>query len=350
MKRLVFLLVLSPMLVMAQFEMVEPPPSSKKTEFRTSFFQADYIVPNTLMRFLREDPSLVSPRTEYVRVEGRDLYYAKSGRYQSEEEINAELKRNFFTARPEKLKILKEQLPINDQWVEAIGADDILNDFMNHIHYKYSFNIKGRTIFATGPLPTGEAQQSIYRYDFDADNRLLAKRLGRINGFRDTLYWLSTTYEFNAGELQKEVYKKCNEVRCKNGFELNIKIYQKGLLASETVEYYSRVNNELYKEELTNFYYQSGALDSSASNTYYYNKGLREFYEKNFTQYKFDKEGRPASTQKMTWDKGNTLILSLEEGFQYAENKYVYTYKELLKLKRGEKELPLQYELSFQFY
>lgn len=350
MKNIVFSLVaLFPLLSYSQYEIPEPDPKSKKTEFRTSYFQANYITQKVLTRFLEEDASQISPTSKALHIEARDLYYPASGRYENNRDLRYGIKEKYLTPKSEKIRRLDSALNINKSWLNNIANDPVVDDFMSRLDYGWVFTVRNRVIYAALPAASCQRNCSVYKYEFDENYNLLANRLGKINGFRDTIYWLTTEFEYAEGIVINEVNKKCYDATCRKGLIQKTKTIVNGIPVREVEEHFSRMDNKLVKTLITDHYYNSNVLDSSVTNTYFFIKDKKEFYSKSSIKYSFDENNRLSRTVCREWDKMLKPLEVYTEEFEYLKNKYLYRYKESLNIELGKKLMPLQYEMTYTF-
>ena len=347
MKIFFYLLAILPILAHAQYDI--PEPETEKTQFRPSVFQSNYLTQETLVKLLNQSHELISNESRSMVLVAKDLYYEQSGIYRREKEINDWIKQEYLITNEQKIEKLDSALHLGKKWLHNMKPDHLLYELINPLNYGFEFSIKGNSIYAVGPQSYNPTSRSIYCFEFNSDKRIEWKKLGRINSFNDTLYWMTTNYEYKGNLRYKEIFKKCNDAKCKQGYELETKTYLKGQLHSNLKQSFSRQNNEIYKEEVTNYYYSDKILDSSKTNTFYINSQDKRFDISSVSEFKFDDNKRLVYSKKSTWDKDGKLTEQYTEELKYEKNKYIYTYIESLKTEMGKEILPLQYELTYTF-
>lgn len=351
--------------------------SDKKTEFSDSYFRVNYLTQNLLIQFLEQDNQQISFASESVKMRARDLYYAKSGEYSGEREIAYHIKEKYLTSESDKMKMIDSNENITEKLKSVIIENNLLDEIVSRIHFGFEIIIKENAIYALGPVPTGNSLRSIYTYTFNEDQKILSQNTGRITRFADTVFWISTNYEYKDQLLNKEVYKKCQDYKCAKGYDLEISNYEEGRKRKTLKQKYSRHNNDFIQEESLEFIYTKGVLDSVITNTYYveelkrilikvkiesYKKGklmkVTEGFVKPQTfkdkrsvlENKYDKKGRLISLEYLGWDNNNDPSEIRREEFEYLEGKYIYRFIQSLKTERGKQKLPHQYELIYTFY
>ena len=353
-------------------------PSKKKTEFRHSFFRADYLVSKTLTRFLEQDKTMIDVEATKLKVTAADLYYDKSSDYKLERDIYPWIKNKYLVSDDRQIELLDSVLNLNKKWKNAIIEQGVLEEIMNPINGKYKFRVENKAIYALSSRSQNGYNQNIYKFEFDKNYRILSENLGQIE-YGDSLYWTTTNYEYKGKYLHKEVYKKCNEIRCKRGYEEETTIYEKGRIVKHTKQVHSRKDNLFIKDEVTNYFYSGKTLDSTVTKLFnivkespklentkvctYENEKITTITEtwvrqqvyrdqRSFTENKYDKNGRLVMVAYKGWNaKGEVAEVRTEE-LAYYPNKYVYKYiqTETTKRRNGRAMLPLQYEMTYILY
>lgn len=369
--------VLTSFISLSQYPVPEILESDKKTQFRYSFFQANYRVPKTLKRFLVEDVSNVSSQVQRLNVKARDLY-TTSPEYRKENDIDPLVKGEFLTSNIVKAEVLRKSLEISETWLNSIIQNqELLNDIYLRLVTGFSMKVVDMTIHAEGPPSYEGIGNSLYKYEFDKKYKLIYKGLGRISDLNESHYWLTNKYEYRKGVLIKETQIMCNDLQCTMGSEVQIKIYGKQGLTNITKQTYSRHDNKFIFEEKTDYYYAKGVLDSARMNywflgeekprvtrtmlfvyksgliqtmndTYFSDERLKD--QKSVRKYNYDSRNRLSSIDYKGWDNNNDISTLYTEEFVYNNNNaYIYRYIESFKKKRGKEVLPLQYEMIYTF-
>lgn len=361
----------------AQIEMTKPIPSKTKTEFRYSIFQSNYLTQNILVQFLEQNQDQISNSSDSLKLRAVDLYYDKGGDFKTNDPVIPWIKEKYLTDQKTKIEILNKALDLSEKWQKSIVKDKLLDEILKPINYGYKLSIKNNIIYAVSPLPEDNSLRSIYKFEFNENKKVISQNFGTITRFNDSIFWISTTYEYQNENLSKVVYKICQDNKCAKGYEKEFKTYENGLIAKRTKQSYSRHNNDFVEEEITDYVYNNKKLDSSITNTYKirkelhsldkitirnYSKGnittMKENYlskqmfrnQKSITRNTYDRKNRLVSLEFKAWDHKLEIAQLRVEEFEYHKNKYIYRYKQSLHIEEGKKKLPLQYELTYTFH
>ena len=140
-------------------------PSKKKTEFRHSFFRADYLVSKTLTRFLEQDKTMIDVEATKLKVTAADLYYDKSSDYKLERDIYPWIKNKYLVSDDRQIELLDSVLNLNKKWKNAIIEQGVLEEIMNPINGKYKFRVENKAIYALSSRSQNGYNQNIYKFD-----------------------------------------------------------------------------------------------------------------------------------------------------------------------------------------
>lgn len=381
MKQFLSLLVLAVLSASAygQFGIEEPElhESELKTQFSHSYFRANYRTQKVLVRFLEQDHAQISTDSRSFKVVATDLYYTKSAHYRNEKKLPAWLTNTYLTSEKEKREKLDSAFGDRKKWATAFVENNLVDEVLKPIMNGYDITIDKHTIYLTTPESRGASDRVIYRFAFNDDKSILSQDLGRLVRGQDSLYWITSTYSYKKRQLQQVVNKKCNDVRCERGYELVTDTYTDGLLTKSVKQTFSRNNNELIKEEITDRTYTKGVRDSATTREYYLVNSKADLYytktdryqaeritstseswtspqatkdQYSFIEHTYDDQDRLIQSNYKGWDQQNDTTQLRTEEYEYAENKYVYRYRESLKKERGNEKLPLQYEMTYTFF
>lgn len=360
-----------------EIEKPERSESDRKTEFRYSIFQTNYLTQNILIQFLDQDRDQISSNSKYVKLKAKDLFYERSGHFDRNENIESWLKDKYLTSEKRKIELLDSALGISKKWQASIIEDNLLDEILKPIFHKYNITVKNNIIYGVGPISKDNFQRTIYKFEFNDDKKIISKNAGLLTNRNDSLYWITSTFEYKNNQLRKEVNKKCQDHKCAKGYDLEIIIYEEGKISKSTKQKFSRHNNDFVEEEIADYRYSHSELDSTIINTYQIRKlkpklhkiavrkyskgnitGCKEVYlspqvyrdQKSELQNKYDRKNRLISSEYRSWDSSNEISQIRIEEFEYQKNKYTYRYKQSLIKERGKEKLPLQYELTYSFY
>lgn len=380
MKKL-FLFLLTPALAFAQWdEIPEPAPSEIKTEFRHSFFQANYRLQKALRFCLEQENSLINPDLDSVHFTATDLYYERSSPYRRDESFAESWQEEFFHEESKKVEAIQRKLNLSEAQLQSLIARNQLQALYTLLDGPWELTKRPREIIAASSLTKDDRDQAMYAFNFDQEGNLTAYRYGRKGRFGDTLYWSNYRYKYQEGALVEESYQKCNDLSCRKGYELETILYEGGRVKAKSFQTYSRAGNKLIREQLWIYHYDEEELDTVSFEIYYHLDSGKERYARgkdsyddgqliaseefyyapngspmiqrhNTTNYKYDKKGRLITKTVEERDVIAKLLLkAYQENYTYAENAFVYRYAESRRMERGEEALPLQYELRMDFY
>ena len=351
--------------------------ADKKTEFRHSIFRVNYHTQIILTRFLEQSTAAISFDLDSVKIVGKDLFYT-SPEYRYEKKVEGFAKGEHLTTTAQKIVLLDGALTLNESWRAAIIANGpLLTEIILRITHGFDLTLEGNTIYAEGPPPVEGYGNAVYKFEFDKKNQLISKGLGRRSDANERMYWMSWSYTYKKGRMVEEVLKKCNDITCKVGYELETIKYSKNGISESVTQTYSRQNSDFIFEERTNYFYSKKALDSSVINNFYMGgetptlsrKRVNTFEsgrpqtvsdewlsverhkdQKSFLKHNYDSQNRLASTEYQGWDNNGEVRTVYVEEYEYLTNAYVYRYIESFKKERGKEKLPLQYEMTYSFY
>ena len=380
-KQLLFSLLLGiPLLSIAQWDMPEPAPSEIKTEFRHSYFQANYRLQKAMQRCLEEDADLISPKADSVRFTAIDLYYEGSTNYVQKRELPQGLKQESFHTEAQKVEVLKKQFALSPQQLKSLGQRQQLNSLYSLALGTWQFRKIGRRILASTPLTKDHREQLIYEYKFDRAGQLLSFKFGRLGSFGDTLFWNNYRYHYQNENLLQSSHQRCRDLSCRKGYELEIIQYDQGKLREKLFQTFSPKGNQLAMEQKWQYHYSEEELDSVTSQRfnilndkpilygysreYYKDQMIRsskeialmpqayvEVQKSVTTNYRYDAKDRLIEKSVQEYDaQKKKLIEAFKEVYEYSSNAFVYRYKESYKEEYGREILPLQFDLKMAFY
>lgn len=380
MKKLLLFLCM-PALAFSQWdEIPEPSPSEIKTEFRHSFFQANYRLHKALRFCLEQESSLIDPELDSVHFSATDLYYERSTPYRRDESFAQSWQEEFFHEESRKEAAIQERLKLSEAQLQSLKDRKQLQALYALLEGPWELTKRPREIIAASSLTKDDRDQAMYAFKFDWQGNLTSYQYGRKGRFGDTLYWSNYRYKYQESVLVEESYQKCNDLSCRKGYELETIRYEGGQVKAKSFQTYSRAGNKLIREQLWTYHYDREELDTVSFEIYYhldsgkerYARGKdsyedgqlissEEFYyapngspmiqKHNTAQYQYDKKGRLVAKTVEERDVMAKLVLkAYEEAYRYEENAFVYRYEESKRMERGQEALPLQYELRMAFY
>jgi len=274
--------------------------------------------------------------------------------------------------REDKIKSLDSIPGLKPSWKESLAESEFLSDVFRIQQFKYNFSTEDQALIASS---RENRAQTVYKFHFTKSGQLSAARQGRLNSFQDTSFWISTTYQYNKGVLQKSIYKICNDAECKKGYEETTIAYIDGKPLSSTHKVISRHQNQFIYQTITDFHYTDAILDSSVAKTYFMGGPKPELKESESlhyddgkviqkvhdwmsspsngqmrakSQYRYNSDGLLSSESQMAWDGAQQLIKTLEITYSYQQDSFSYRYVEGINIVDGIKKLPLQYLLQIK--
>lgn len=365
-KNILLLLILLPSLVFSQ----DIPETVEKSVFNRSRFGGNFSY-EILQRLLKEDSSILTSDADKLNIKANDLYYEQSRPFEETRKIDNLFRYKYLISREIQIDELNSILNDNN-WTTTIVKNNLLSEILEPISKGSTLSIKNNTIYLSKSSTSENWKKYIYEFTFDKGKNVIFQGYGYTTTSKDTLLWNQTNSEYK----NNEIFKQIKSIYRESDGKLELKdsettYYQNSQILKKTEEVFNK-KNEKYREISTNYFYNNNKLTHSKSITKIFRDKI-EFKEPlSITEIKY-KENKPIEISESgeelktlrinKYDKKNRLIWSeykskdergkvieeLIEEIEYFNNKYVYRYKEILKILNGKERLPLQYELIFSF-